>query len=130
MNYWIICLPKADLQHCIDNGIFGLARKLIINGVREGDKIVCCAGKGDWKIIALGEATSDYYVDDEQVFLKQGYFLDRFNFDARYLKEERDLMPLLSDLSFVTNLVYWAVYFRNGIVKMSNDDWKLITSII
>lgn len=72
MNYWLICLPRKDLERCIDGGVFGLARRQAISSVRQGDKIVCCAGKGDWKLIAVGDATSDYYIDDEPVFLKEG----------------------------------------------------------
>lgn len=74
MNYWLICLPRADLEQCIKAGVFGLARKHILGKVEKGDKIICCAGKGDWKIIGFGETTSDYYVDDRAVFLKSGIF--------------------------------------------------------
>lgn len=126
MNYWLICLPRADMEHCIKKGIFGLPRKTHIGKVRQGDKIVCCAGAGDWKIIALGEATSDYYMDDSKVFLKEGLFVDRFNFDARKITDELDLRSLMDRLSFITNVGFWAVYFRNGIARLSKEDWKLI----
>lgn len=127
MNYWLICLPRADMKRCIDKKTFGLSRKMVINQVREGDKIICCAGKGDWKVIAAGTATSDYFVDDEPIFLAQNdLFLDRFAFDAKPLAKEVDLAHLLDKLSFVSNLAYWAVYFRNGIVKISQDDWTLL----
>lgn len=128
MNYWLICLPREDLDRCIEIGTFGLGRKNIIAGVKKGDKVVCCAGKGDWKIIALGEATSDYYLDDKSVFLKQGSYVDRFRFKATHLQPELDLHSVIDRLSFVTNLAYWAVYFRNGIAKISKDDWNLINS--
>lgn len=125
MNYWLICLPRTDMKHCLAIQTFGLARKILIGNVAEGDKVVCCAGKGDWKIIAVGEATSDYYVDDEAVFLAEGLFPDRFKFTARKLQKETEIIPLLDQLSFVTNLTYWAVYFRNGIAKISKEDWDL-----
>ena len=128
MNYWLICLPKPDLEHCIKVGTFGLARKHLIDQVKEGDKIVCCAGKGDWKIIATGEATADYYVDDKKLFLKEGLFPDRFDFQASALSTPIDLMTVIDQLSFVTNLAYWAVYFRSGIARISKDDWKVLTA--
>jgi hypothetical protein len=110
-------------------GIFGLARKHILGGVAKGDAVVCCAGKGEWKIIGSGSATSDYYIDDKKVFLKEGYFPDRFDFDAQKLDPEGevDIMQLVDRLSFVKNMAYWAVFFRNGIAKMSKQDWELIT---
>ncbi len=70
---------------------FGLPRKHILGSVTKGDLIVCCAGKGDWKIIGLGAATSDYYVDDKIVFLKEGYFPDRFDFKAEKLLKDQEV---------------------------------------
>lgn len=127
MNYWMLCLPREDLEHCMKIGTFGIERRHIITKVAKGDKVVCCAGKGDWKIIAIGDATSDYYVDTDKVFLKPGTFPDRFDFSARKLPKEMDLIAILDQLSFVTNLVYWAVFFRNAIAKMSKEDWELIS---
>lgn len=113
-------------------GTFGLARKHILGGVAKGDAVACCAGKGDWKIIGIGSATSDYYIDDKTVFLKEGYFPDRFDFEAEILPPEGELgiMQVIDRLSFVKNLAYWAVFFRNGIAKMSKQDWELITKLI
>ncbi|MBY0549688.1 MAG: hypothetical protein K2W95_20590 [Candidatus Obscuribacterales bacterium] len=105
---------------------FGLARKHLISNVRKGDKIVCCAGKGDWKVVGLGEVTEDYFVDDAKIFLKAGHFVDRFRFQSEKLRTEMDLMSIIDRLSFVTNLAYWAVYFRNGIAKMAKNDWDMI----
>jgi hypothetical protein len=127
MNYWLICLPREDLVHCAKVGTFGLTRKHILAKVQSGDKLVCLAGKGDWKFLADGETTSDYYVDDKQVFLKEGHFIDRFDFKATFLSKELDLMSIIDQLSFVTKIEYWAVYFRSGIVKISEKDWLLIS---
>lgn len=129
MNYWLICLPREDLEHCMRMGTFGLGRKHILGHVVTGDGVVCCAGKGDWKIIGQGTAISDYYVDAKKIFLKDGTFPDRFDFKAEKLPNERqvDLISLIDQLSFVGNLAYWAVFFRNGIVKISKQDWDLIS---
>jgi predicted RNA-binding protein len=130
MNYWLFCLPRADLEHCMKIGVFGLPRRNLISKVCEGDKIVCCAAKGEWKILGLGTATSDYYVDDENIFLKEGVFVDRIKFDIKPVSKEFDIISILDQLSFITNLAYWAVYFRNGIVKMNKSDWSLIEKSI
>jgi len=114
-------------MHCIDIGTFGLARKRILGNVKNGDQVICLAGKGDWKFLALGTATSDYYVDDKQIFLKPGIFIDRFDFKATILPKELDLMSILGQLTFVSKIEYWAVYFRSGIVKISEQDWNLIS---
>lgn len=129
MNHWLICLPREDLEHCMKAGVFGLSRKHVLGNVKKGDLIICCAGKGDWKIIGFGEAISDYYVDVSAVFLKSGCFPDRFDFQSRRLGtgKEVDLMGIIDRLSFVSNLAYWAVYFRNGIARCTEADWELIT---
>lgn len=68
------------------------------------------------------------YFDDKQVFLSEGIFPDRFDFSAKKLHSDKevDVMSIIDGLSFVTNLAYWAVYFRSGIVRMSKQDWELI----
>lgn len=130
MNYWFLCLTRADMEHCMSIGTFGLNRKFILGQVQTGDKIVCCAGKGDWKIIGSGSTTTDYYVDDRKVFLSEGVFPDRFDFTATKLSPETefDVKSIIDQLTFVRDLAYWAVFFRNGIVKMSKQDWELITN--
>ncbi len=112
----------------MQKGTFGLARKHILGSVSKGDAVVCCAGKGDWKIIGLGSTVTDYYLDDTKVFLKEGFFPDRFDFKADKLpkNQEIDIMSIIDQLSFVKNLAYWAVFFRNGIVRISKRDWELI----
>lgn len=113
-------------------GTFGLNRKYMLGQVCKGDKVVCCAGKSDWKIIGIGTATTDYYVDDTKVFLADGIFPDRFDFSAEPIKKnsELDLMRVIDDLSFVTNVTYWSVFFRSGIVKMQERDWQLLKKTI
>lgn len=132
MNYWMLCLPREDIEHCIKLGIFGLSRKHVLGQVKSGDGVVCCAGKGDWKIIAVGKVTSDYYLDDKKIFLKPGFFPDRIDFQAEVLPKvaELDIVAILDQLSFVTNIAYWAVFFRNGVVKMSEADWQLVNEEI
>jgi hypothetical protein len=113
-------------------GTFGLPRKHTVGSVVKGDMVVCCAGKGDWKIIGTGSATTDYYVDIEKKFLAEGCFPDRFDFVSTHLPKfkELNLMQIIDRLSFVKNLAYWAVFFRNGIVKISRSDWELLQQSI
>lgn len=130
MNYWLICLPREDMTHCISIGIFGLGRRQTISNVKEGDKVACVITKekSGWKVIGLGEATSDYYADDKDVFKKPGSFIDRFNFRAENLNPEISFVDVLDKLSFITKPEYWPVYFKTGIVKMSAADWQTIES--
>lgn len=127
MNYWIIALPRADMENCIKVGAFGANRKGIVGYVESGDKVACYITK-EYKIIALGEVTRSYYLDDEKIFLREGVFPDRFKFSAQQLKtgEELDFMTVVDKMSFIKNLAYWSAHFRNGILRMSENDWKVM----
>lgn len=129
MNYWLIALPREDMEHCIKIGTFGMNRKQTIGNVQAGDKVVCYVTK-ECKIIALGEVTESYYMDTKKIFKSEGLFPDRFDFKATLLgpKSEIDFKTMVDDLQFITNKFYWTVYLRNGIAKLTPQDWKLIES--
>ncbi len=61
MNYWLLALRREKMEFCIDVGVFGLNRKYVLGRVQTGDKVVCIVTK-EYKIIALGEMTSEYYL--------------------------------------------------------------------
>lgn len=129
MNYWLIALPREDMEHCIKVGVFGAHRKHSIGNVQKGDKVACYITK-ESKIIALGEATSSYYMDDKKIFKSDGSFPDRFDFKAALLgvENEVDFKSMVDDLQFITNKFYWTVYLRTGISHMRQKDWELIES--
>jgi predicted RNA-binding protein len=131
LNYWIIALPREDMEHCIKIGTFGLNRKGTLGRVKKGDKVACYITKEN-KIIALGEATSDYYMDDKRVFKASGMFPDRFDFKATLLgaDNEVNIKTMVDDLSFITNKYYWSVYFRTGVAHIPEMDWKVIENRI
>lgn len=125
MRYWMIALPRADMEHCIKIGTFGLARKYVLGRVGVGDKIGCYVTK-EYKVIALGEVTAPYYLDDKSVFKGSQLFPDRIDFSAKRINPELDFMSVIDQMSFIKNMAYWTVYFRNGIVEISGRDWKAI----
>lgn len=129
MNYWIISLPRPDMEHCIQMGTFGLNRKYLLGKVEPGDQVACYITKEN-KINALGEATSGYYMDTKKLFKQEGLFPDRFDFKAKLLgpKAEIDFKSMVDDLSFITNKLYWSVFLRAGVVQISKKDWELIES--
>ncbi len=131
MNYWIIALPRPDMEHCIKIGTFGGQRKGMIGRVEKGDKVACYVTK-EYKIIALGEVTEGYYMDDSKVFLRDGTYPDRFDFKAEKLQteEELDFMQVIDRMSFITNLAYWSAYFRTGIVQAKKSDWQTLEQAI
>jgi predicted RNA-binding protein len=131
MNYWIIALPRPDMENCIKVGAFGANRKGIVGYVEEGDKVACYITK-EYKIIALGTVTQGYYLDDEKIFLREGVFPDRFKFSAKQLKpdDELNFMTIVDKMSFIKNLAYWSAHFRNGILRMSETDWDLMQAKI
>lgn len=129
MNYWLIALPREDMEHCISIGTFGMKRKGQMTHAKKGDKIACYITK-EYKIIALGELVSDYYMDDSDIFRRNDVmYPDRFDFKAAQFQpgEELDFMQIIDKMSFITNLAYWSAYFRNGLIKMAKSDWETIS---
>jgi predicted RNA-binding protein len=131
MRYWIIALPRADMEHCIRIRTFGLKRKFLLGNVSPGDKVACYT-TGERKVIALGEVTAPYYVDDTKIFKADAVFPDRFDFMAKPLAKEAeiDLMPLVEKLSFIKSPAHWSVYLRVGIAEMSEKDWKVFEELL
>lgn len=131
MNYWIISLPRPDMEHCIQIGTFGLNRKYLIGNAEPGDKVACYVTQ-ESKIIALGQVSSAYYLDDQKIFKGEGLFPDRFDFKAQLLgpKAEIDFKTMVDDLSFISNKLYWSVYLRAGVAKIPEKDWFLIENRI
>ncbi len=127
MNHWIIALPREHMEHCISIGKFGLNRKHILGRVEKGDRVACYITK-EYKIIALGEVTESYYVDDSKVFKADGLFPDRFDFSAKQLSkaDEIDFMNVVDQMSFIKNVAYWSAYLRSGVVQISASDWKTL----
>lgn len=127
MDYWLICLPREDMEHCIKIGVFGATRKAGLASAKKGDKIICYITK-ECKIIATGELTSDYYMSDESIFRAEGDFPDRFNFKASLvgLKQELSIKTIVDDLSFITNKLFWSVFFRLSNRKLPKQDYELI----
>ncbi len=129
MNYWLISLPREDMEHCMKKGIFGSSRRGALVKAKKGDKVICYITK-ECKIIATGELTSDYYMSDEKIFRTEGDFPDRFNFKAEKLasKNEIEIRSIIDELNFVTNKAYWSVFFRLSNRQISKQDYDIILS--
>ena len=136
MNYWLLALRREKMEYCIKTGIFGLNRKYILGRVQPGDKVVCYATKEN-KIIATGEMTSEYYVDDTPVFIDKSLFgtdlfVDRVSFTAELIGKDHEVefFQIIDQMSFVKSLANWQVVFRSAITQMNKNDWDVITKQI
>ena len=128
MNSWLICLPREDMEHCIRIGTIGLGRPQGISKVQAGEGVVCIITKEKpWKIAAIGKASSDYYVDEKPIFRKEGTFIDRFDFSAKKLNPEPSFADLIDQLAFITKKESWPAYFKSGIVRLNEADWKVLS---
>lgn len=117
------------MEHCIKIGTFGSNRKGKLDKLCIDDRIAFYITK-ERKIIGVGRLTEPYYVDDTQIFLKEGVFPDRIKFAGEKFApaDEINFIDLVDQLDFITNVAYWTVYLRSGFVEMTKNDWKLITS--
>ena len=139
MNYWLIAIPREDMEHCIEIGCYGRNAAAKFLAVEPGDKVACYVSR-ETKIVALGEVTRGYYQDEKKVFrasdksaphygysrTEQSLFPHRINFSAEKLEQEIEFRPLIDKLSFIKKPAYWPAYIRRGFAKLSENDWKLI----
>ncbi len=127
MRYWLLCLPRNDMEHCIKIGIFGMNRKYLLAHVQAGDKVACYITK-EYKIIAFGEAKSSHYTGEKKIFLSDGLFPDRIDIEAKLLgsSAELDFMSVIDQMSFIKKLAYWSAYMRNPVIELSKSDYKLL----
>jgi predicted RNA-binding protein len=77
LNYWIVALPREDMEHCIKIGTFGLNRKYVLGRIQPGDKLACYITK-ECKIISFGEVTSEYCMDTKKIFKEDGFLQEHF----------------------------------------------------
>ena len=132
MKYWIIALPRDKMEHCIDIGTFGLNRKYVLGSMQPGDFVACYVNK-EYKIVALGEVTEPYYIDDSKVFpwaSGSDLYIDRIKFKAEKINrsQEVDFIQLLDKMSFIKNLAYWNVHFNGSVKEISKQDWETIVA--
>lgn len=140
MKYWLIAIPREDMEHCIKIGCYGRNAAPKLLPVESGDKIACYVSR-ESKIIALGEVTRGYYQSDKKVFLAsdrpeqndwwrrgadRSAFPHRIDFKAVKLDREIDFRPLIDKLSFIKKPEYWPAYIRRGFATLSEKDWNTI----
>lgn len=131
MNYWIVALPRPDMERCLEIGTFGMNYAYLLGRVQPGDKIVFIASRREWQVMAFGEVVKGHYVSSKRVFLSNaGVFEHRIDFEAKTLplKSELDFRTIVHRLSFIGNAVKWGPYFMHAIREMAEKDWTYIRS--
>lgn len=131
MNYWILALPRTDMETCMNTGIFGMSYPYLLGRVQINDKIICCASK-EWKVIGLGHVTRPHHVGHSKIFNKNGDFPERIGFVADPLQshEELDFRKIIPRLSFIATPEKWGPYFMHPIRQIAREDWQLIKACI
>lgn len=125
MNYWMLCLPRPDMEHCIKIGSYGLKRALVINNVKADDKLVLYVSR-ECKVIALGTVTKGFYRSSRPVFRAAGNFDFRFDFQSIKTDPELDFKTLLDKLPLTKDSRNWGGRLRMGIANISSADWSII----
>lgn len=125
MHFWIIALPKLVLEHCMELGKFGRNQRHTAR-VEKGDKLALYESKSK-TIVALGTVTRGYYFDETLIFTGEAIYPHRFDFEAELLPKPADFIGIIDKMSFITNLMFWQIYFRLGFKEISVKDWETIS---
>lgn len=118
------------MAHCIDVETFGLNRKFVLGRMLPGDRIACYVTK-EFKIVAFGEVTEPYYIDDERVFpwaSGSQLFVDRIKFKAKKLDKTKEInfIDYIDQMSFIKNIAYWSAHFNGSVVQISKKDFEVL----
>lgn len=128
MRYWLIAIPRQDLNRCLELGVFGRSSKNKFLGVEPGDKLAFYV-TGEYTIAALGWVTEGYFFDSSDIFHRQGDFPHRIRFAAKQLIEPIEFKPLVTKFRFIRKPEYWPAYIRRGFAELFEEDWALIAEI-
>jgi len=130
-RYWVIVVSKDHVQRGVENGFtqanHGKAASL--RRMRKGDGVLFYSPKIEYGgnqpcqcFTALGTVRDD---EVYQVDMGNGFEPWRRNLDFFPSKDE-PIVPLVEQLSFITNKKSWSYVFRWGFFEIPQDDFLLI----
>lgn len=135
MNYYIIAASKDHVEIGKENGFAqaGHGKKSQLEKLNKGDWVIYYSskdklkdGKPYQKFTAIGQVTD---TEPYQVEVNPDFRPWRRNINF-YDSKDTEIKPLLEDLQFIKNTKKWGFYLMSGFVKISEQDFKLISEIM
>lgn len=133
MKYWIASVSKDHVLRWKSEGIMQVChgKKTPLTRIKAGDKVLFYSWKDSFpngniyqKFTALAQALDDdiyqfQISEDFCPFRRKVHFLDF---------PEKEIRPLLENLSFITDIKHWGYPFRFGLFEISQKDFENIVS--
>ena len=131
MQYWIIVASKDHVQRGLDGGFMQAnhGKATSLKKMHVGDWVLFYSPKVEYEkpeklqaFTALGKIVGeDIYQQD----MGGGFvpFRRRVNFLAA---RDISILPLIKELTFIQDKTHWGAPFRFGMVKISEQDFRLI----
>jgi len=132
VKYWIfVSVPYTDFNTGSIYEILGKIRAskkwpigkktLHRNELSENDKVLFYqGGEGGKKIVGRAELASSLMRDESNIF---NWVMIR---NIEIWEKPVEIKAVLEKLSFIRNKMHWGLRFQGGIVKISENDYKLI----
>jgi predicted RNA-binding protein len=140
-RYWILCMSEDNYDIARQHGLIGMSER--------AGKAMQHIGLGDMIMFYINRKTVDSAPNDPAVKVQQFRGIARVSGEAfesddviwhvrdseifpyrravEFLSDAKaDVRPLIEQLSFVTNTMYWALPLRKGYVEITPKDFEII----
>ena len=133
IKYWIVTVSKEHVLNGKEWKIMQAChgKKAPLKRIQKGDYVVFYSSKFKMKdkqpyqkFTAIAKA-----IDDEIYQVKMLENFEPFRRNMQFLEcIETEIRPLINDLEFIPNKQKWGYPFRYGLLEISENDFKLISS--
>jgi len=132
-KYWIVTVSKEHVLNGKEWEIMQVChgKKAPLKRINKDDYVIFYSSKFKMndkqpyqKITAIAKA-----VDDKVYQVEMFENFEPFRRNVKFLEcQEIEIRPLIKDLEFIPNKQKWGFPFRHGLLEISENDFKLISS--
>ncbi len=132
-KYWIVTVSKEHVLNGMNWEIMQAChgKKAPLKRINKGDYIIFYSSRNKMKdkqpyqkFTAIAKT-----IDSEIYQVKMFENFEPFRRNVKFLEcVETEIRPLINDLAFIPNKQSWGYPFRYGLLEISENDFKLISS--
>ena len=138
-SHWMFVLAaKEPAEWVIAHGVMGFREGVRLPAMRPGDCVVLYLTRGvrrnptrdRARIAGVGRLTSGLSSKSQLIAGSRYPRSCTFGLDHRFnLADGPEFAPLVGELAFIENKGAWSAYLRRTVVRITDDDFQLISSV-
>ncbi len=132
MHYWIIVASKDHLQRGLDGGFIQAnhGKSAPLKRMHKDDWVIFYSPKFEFEKSEKCQCfTAICRLTDENIYQRDmgGGFVP-FRRNVKFLpSKDVSILPLITELSFITDKTHWGAPFRFGTLQIPEQDFQLIS---